>query len=215
MFDSARRNFPSRGFDLGGGGPYHARAMGNPLRDRRTAAEWAAVSQVIDISIKVDDLEHFSAIIEADLAALDAAKIPSGWRASPVSGGLTFGFADAQQRLPVVRCRVSVTVDVVCQRCLEAFRLPLEVEADLLLLEFDQEAEGYDDYEVWELEEPLLRPLDIVEELLIMALPFAPTHEEAAACRALTSGAAEGAGEMTTPFAALREQMAQDKEGSA
>jgi uncharacterized protein len=189
--------------------------MGNPLRDRRTAAEWAAVAQVIDFNDKIGDFEQLSAIVEADLAALDAAKIPADWRESVVSGRIKFGFADAQRRLPVASCRVAVNVDVVCQRCLEAFELPLEVEAELLLLELDQEVDGYEEYEVWELEEPLLRPLDIVEELLIMALPFSAMHTESAACRALPAAEPDGIEDMTTPFAALREQMEEDKEGSA
>jgi uncharacterized metal-binding protein YceD (DUF177 family) len=189
--------------------------MANPLRDRRTAAEWAAVHQVIDIKNKINDFEQLSAIMEADLAALDADKIPAEWRESTVSGCLTIRFADAQQLLPVVTCQATVTVDVVCQRCLEAFELPLEVEADLLLLELDQEVDGYDEYEVWELDERLLRPLDIVEELLIMALPFSAMHIESGACRALPANESGSAEEMTTPFAALREQMAEDNEGSA
>ena len=189
--------------------------MGNPLRDRRTAAEWAAVSQVIDINNKIGDFEQLSEIVEADLAALDADKIPADWREAVVSGCLSFGFADAQHMLPVASCRASVSANVVCQRCLEAFELPLEVEAELLLLEFDQEVDGHEEYEVWELEEPLLRPLDIVEELLIMALPFSAMHTESAACRALPAAEQGGVEEMTTPFAALREQMEEDKEGSA
>ena len=184
--------------------------MGNPLRERRSAAEWAAGSQVIEIADKVSDFEQLSAIVEADLAALNADKIPAGWRDSDVTGTLEFGFADAQRQLPTVRCQVTVTVDAVCQRCLEAFRLPLEAEADLLLLEFEQEADGYDEYEVWELEDVLLRPQDIVEELLIMAMPFSAMHVESAACKALSPETEEGAEKMTTPFAALRDQMTQD-----
>ena len=189
-------------------GPYHARAMGNPLRDRRTAAEWAAAQQVIEISAKVGDFKQLGAIVEADLAALDAAKIPAGWRDSRVSGRLQFGFADARESLPAVNCRVTLTVDAVCQRCLEAFRLPLEVETNLLLLAFEQTVDGYDGHEIWELEEQTLRPQDIVEELLILALPFSAMHTESAACRALSSE--DGGEEMTRPFAALREQMTKE-----
>jgi uncharacterized protein len=189
--------------------------MGNPLRARRTASEWAAVSQVIEIADKIGNFEQLSAVIEADLEALNADKVPAGWRDAEVTGRLEFGFADAQRMLPIVACRVEATVELVCQRCLEVFRQPLEAEADLLLLDFDEEADGYDEYEVWELEEPLLRPQDIVEELLIMALPFAAKHAESASCRALTADKQEDVGEkMTTPFAALREQMARDNEGS-
>ena len=120
----------------------------------------------------------------------------------------------AQQMLPVVHCRARVTVDATCQRCLEAFRLPLEVEEDLLLLGLDETVDGYDEYEVWELEDALLRPQDIVEELLIMAVPFAPMHTESAACRVLAPAAEATDEELTTPFAALREQMARDNESS-
>jgi uncharacterized protein len=189
--------------------------MGDPLRQRRTAAEWAAVEQAIDFVNKIGDFEQLTTVVEADLAALGADKVPAKWRESAITGRLEFGFADAQQLLPSVSCRVAGSVDLVCQRCLEPFRLPLEVEAELLLLEFDQEAPGYEQYEVWELEEPLLRPLDIVEELLIMALPLSAMHVESASCRALSAGEQQGAEEMTTPFAALREQMAEDKDSPA
>ena len=189
--------------------------MGNPLRERRSAAEWSAGSQVIEIAEKLGSFELLSSIVEADLAVLDAAKIPADWRDAEITGQLEFGFADAQQMLPKVKCRVAVSVDAVCQRCLELFQLPLEAEADLLLLALEQDADGYDEIEVWELEESLLRPQDIVEEMLTMALPFSAMHAESAACRALSSETAESAEKMTTPFAALREQMATDNEDSA
>ena len=184
--------------------------MGNPLRERRTAADLAAGAQVIEIANKISDFEQLSAIVDADLAALNADRMPTGWRDSAVEGSLEFGFADAQQLLPKVSCRVGVTVDAVCQRCLEAFRLPLEVEADLLLLEFEQDADGFDELEVWELEDTLLRPQDIVEEMLVMALPFSAMHVDSGSCKALSPEAEESAEKITTPFAALRDQMAQD-----
>jgi len=184
--------------------------MGNPLHERRTAAEWAAGKQVIEIADIIGSLEQLSVIIEADLAALDADKMPVDWRSAPIGGEIRFGFADAQQQLPKVSCTVATTVDAVCQRCLEPFRLPLEAEAELLLLGLDQTADGYDEHEVWELEEKRLRPLDIVEEMLVMALPFSAMHVESVACKVLTPAAEAGEDEITTPFAALREQMAQD-----
>lgn len=189
--------------------------MGNPLYEQQAAAEWAAGYQVIEITGKLGDFERLSAIVEADLAALDADRIPADWRDAVISGHMEFGFADAQRTLPTALCRVTVTIDALCQRCLEAFRLPLEAEADLLLLELEQAVEGYEEYEVWELEDSLLQPGDIVEEMLIMALPFSAMHADAVACRALLPESETSAAEMTTPFAALRAQMDGDKEGSA
>ncbi len=183
--------------------------MANPLRDRRTAADWATVGQVIEIAEKLSSFEQLASIVEADLAALGSDMIPAHWRDSEIVGTLEFGFADDQRRLPMVRCAATMTTDAVCQRCLEAFRLPLEVEASLLLLELEQTAEGYDELEVWELEEQELRPQDIVEELLIMALPFSAKHVDSASCKALYSEPRERE-EKTKPFAALRAQMTQD-----
>ena len=184
--------------------------MGNPLHERRTAAEWSAASQVIEIAEKIGVFEQLSVVVKNDLETLDADKIPADWRDTQVTGRLEFGFADAQRKLPRVRCRVATNAYAVCQRCLEPFRLPLESEANLLLLDMEQDVDGYDDHEVWELEEKLLRPRDIVEELLIMALPFSAMHTESAACRTLSAETEDSAEKMTTPFAALREQMAKD-----
>ena len=213
MFRESRDLLSQRGsayFDSDGPGTYHARAMANPLRDRRTAAEWAASRQVIDFKEKLSGFRQLSAIVEADLAALDAGKTPPDWRDAVISGRLAFDFADARQTLPIADVAVATTLDAVCQRCLEAFRLPVEAEARLLLLEFEQTVDGYDDHEVWELEESTLRPQDIVEELLILALPFAATHKESKACRALSAEAPDSE-ETNKPFAALREQMTHEK----
>ncbi len=183
--------------------------MSDPLRMCRTAAEWAAAGQLIDISQKLTSFERLGPVVEEDLAALGEDAIPSGWRDSTINARLEFGFADVRNSVPMVQCKVSATVDTVCQRCLEAFRLPLEVEAKLLLLGLDETVEGYDEFEVWELTEGTLRPLDIVEELLVMSMPFSAMHSESAACKALATRVADS-DEMTTPFAALREQMTQE-----
>ena len=41
--------------------------MDNLLRDRRTPAELAACSQVIEIAEKLSDLEHLAEIVRSDL----------------------------------------------------------------------------------------------------------------------------------------------------
>lgn len=189
--------------------------MGNPLRDRRTAAELAADGQAIEIADKIISFEGLAGIVEADLAALDPDKMPSGWRESAVLGELQFGFLDEKKRIPMVSGGVTAAVAAVCQRCLEPFQLQLEIEPKLLLLEMEQSADdGYPDYEVWELDEQTLRPQDIVAELLIMAMPFAAMHDNIADCKALLSADSsddpsdgDGTEKLVKPFAALRSQM--------
>ena len=67
--------------------------MGNPLQDRRTAAEWAAVGQVIEIAEELGGFERLASIVEADLAALEPDKMPAAWRDTVIVGELEFGFA--------------------------------------------------------------------------------------------------------------------------
>ena len=183
--------------------------MANPLRERRTADEWAAATQLIEIKENLSSFEGLASILESDLAALNPDKIPDSCRDSVVKGTVAFGYADAERRVPAAHCEVAVTVDAVCQRCLDVFRLPIEAESKLLLLSSEEPAEEYEGYEVWELEERTLRPLDIVEELLVMALPFSAMHTDPASCSASLS-AADDHEEMTKPFATLRAQMNKD-----
>ena len=184
--------------------------MGNPLRDRRTPLELAASGQVIEFSEKISDFERLAAIVEGDLESLDPDKLPSGWRDSLVSGRLSFSFADAQNRLPMLEGRVTAMLDSVCQRCLEPFEMPLAVDLRLLLGDDESASMSDDDLEIWELDEDTFRPLDLVEEALIMAMPLSAMHGTAEAC-----GGYEPAGEQvertTRPFAALRTQLDQDE----
>jgi uncharacterized protein len=184
--------------------------MGNPLQDRRTAAELASIGQVIEINEKIGSFDNLSEIVEADLAALDAEKIPPGWRDSIVRGELQFGFEVAADGFPTVSGSASAEVDVVCQRCMEPFRMVLNIEPKLLLVGQQESAEEFEDYEVWEFQEEALRPQDIVEELLIMAMPFSATHDNMADCKAFSS---EDETDMRRPFAELASQMKRVKEG--
>ena len=67
---------------------------------------------------------------------------------------------------------------------------------------------------IWELQEEALRPQDIVEELLIMAMPFSAMHDTIADCKAfeLAELSAEANDEkVLRPFASLRMQMKQNE----
>jgi len=201
--------FFDRGFDSKPPAPYHARAMRDLLRERRSAPEWAASGQVIEIADKISSFGRLTEIIRRDVETLSPDNRPVDWREAQVTGRLCFGFADAQKRMPALEGYVAATVDAVCQRCLEPFQLPLEVKLELLF------AAGPDDfvdtrgYDVWELDEDRLRPLDIVEEVLVMAMPLAAMHVDDAACKGL-QGEAPAESSTARPFASLRAQM--DKE---
>lgn len=181
--------------------------MGDPLHDCRSPSELAASGQVIELHDELHVFERLAEIVEADLAALDPDKLPANWRDALVSGELSFGFVAAHAKLPGLQGRAEVTVDAVCQRCLEPMRLPLAVDLRLAFgtaAAADWADDG--DTEFWELEQETLRPLDVVEEALIMAMPLAALHVNDPTCRALSALAGE-AGAKVKPFASLRSQM--------
>jgi uncharacterized protein len=183
--------------------------MGNLLRDRRNPSELAASGQVIEFSEKITDFERLTEIVGGDLETLDPDKLPPDWRDTVVAGQLSFGFADAQKGLPTLQGKVAMTIDAVCQRCLEPMQVPLAAELRLLLGGDGSAIADDDGYEVWELEDETLRLLDLVEEALIMAMPFAAAHVDNEACN--ESGATdEVSSERIRPFAMLKSQMEKD-----
>ncbi|MDJ0701198.1 MAG: YceD family protein [Woeseiaceae bacterium] len=177
--------------------------MGSVLTDRRTPRELAANGQVIEIASKIGSFERLADLVEADLAALDEDAAPADWRDSPVTGRLEFGFADDRDSLPMVTGDAQATVCAVCQRCLEPMQLVLDARLEYLLADGD-----FEGLEVWELEEATLRPLDLVDEALVMAVPMIVLHDDEDGCSAMTAEA-EDADDKIRPFAALREQMEQ------
>ena len=184
--------------------------------------EIAARRQSLRLAVKSLNLKKNSRtsrvwprLSRGDLESLDAARMPPNWRNAAISGRLTFGFADAQSGIsaggswPMLQGKVAVTIDAVCQRCLEPFELPLAAELRLLFADDASSGIGGDGFEVWELEEDKLRPLDLVEEALIMALPFAAMHVDDATCHG-PGVLDEKSGKTTRPFADLKLQMEKD-----
>ncbi len=184
--------------------------MGNPLRVHRPVAELAAKGQVIEIAEKIGSFKRLAGIVEADLVTLDPDKIPSNWRDSRVTGRLVFGFADAQMQVASLEGELAVTLDAVCQRCLEPFRLTLATELRLLPMRVGQGVSAGADFELWELDEDTICPAEIVEEVLIMAMPLSAMHETAEACGGYEP-ADEQVQQTTRPFATLKAQLEQDK----
>ncbi|MGE5105443.1 MAG: YceD family protein [Betaproteobacteria bacterium] len=72
------------------------------------------------------------------------------------------------------------SVSLTCQRCLAEFDWPIEQRSEVLLARDELELAALDagsDSEVV-LAEGSLDPLTLVEDELVLALPFAPRHPE-------------------------------------
>ncbi len=92
------------------------------------------------------------------------------------------GQTDSLQRR-FITLRADATVRLVCQRCLSEFELPLHVETRLQLVETEAEIEaeetGEDDPDALDqvLGSSFFDVLSLVEDELILALPYVPKHE--------------------------------------
>jgi len=100
-------------------------------------------------------------------------------------------------------------VRVICQRCLQAMDLPLDVVNSLRLLRTQEELEAMDALEAdgrggvaeYLVAEDRMDGLDLVEDELILAVPYAPMH---AACPGGHPDADDGSDPgRPSPFAAL------------
>lgn len=110
------------------------------------------------------------------------------------------GVRDARGR-PSLRVKVRGTLQLRCQRCLEA--MPFEVKAEAMLVlagtlaEIHAEpADAHGADRVVAGKEMPVR--DLIEDELILAVPYAPRHESC------TARPAKDAGDKILPFAGLR-----------
>lgn len=197
----------NRFFDSIASSPYDARAMNNPLVDRAMPAELAARGQVIETKVELSELPRLRAVVEGDLADLVPASMPKRWRHAPIDIRLAFGWADARRQIPALAGQISAKIDAVCQRCLEPFELSLNAQLTLMLLIPGGEATASAEYEIWEMAEDTVRPLDIVDEALIMTLPLSATHDDPESCGTVAAKLPCGDPATVRPFADLRSRM--------
>ncbi|MDA8108162.1 MAG: DUF177 domain-containing protein [Betaproteobacteria bacterium] len=99
------------------------------------------------------------------------------------SGALEYelhGERDAQGR-PALRLRVRGALQLVCQRCLGAVELPVDIDATLVLAASQGEIDG----EPLTVESPdrvlagkSLPVRELIEDELLLAVPYAPRHTQ-------------------------------------
>ncbi len=73
------------------------------------------------------------------------------------------------------------------------------------------DATAFEEYEIWETAEDTVRPLDIVDEALIMAMPLSMAHDDYADCGSLAKRLRPEEPSTVRPFADLKSQMRDSK----
>ena len=181
--------------------------MSNPLLDHALPEELAERGQAFEFKGEIKDFGRLTEIIEADLESVAERLQPREWRTAPVDIRLGFTWADARQEIPALEGEISTDIVAVCQRCLEPFDLPLKTTLRMLLLKAENAKSEQGEYEIWEVEGDTIRPLDIVEEALIMALPLSVMHPSRDECGPLAASVADEKIETVRPFEDLRARM--------
>ena len=181
--------------------------MANPLFESVLPERLASGSVTIDTTLEVAQLSRIAAIIEQDMAGKEGAESSMNWRQLPVTIKLRFQWADERESFVQSEGEVSTTIVAVCQRCLEQFEMPLRASLDFLYARPEVEVASDGNIDVWDLDEDFLRPLDVVEEALVLAIPFAPKHQRVKDCPLLAELTDEGEPDVQNPFAGLKQQM--------
>jgi len=134
----------------------------------------------------------------ADRLAADAGSARLGWK---LAGG-----RDAQGR-PTLTLTIAGSVPLICQRCLQPFAEIVDQRTELLLARSEAELARLD---VEEIEVVLaterLDPLTLVEDELLLSLPFSPRHADGQCelARPVASGQESSQGS-ASPFGQLGE----------
>ena len=127
--------------------------------------------------------------------AADAGSARIAWK---LVGGLD------EQRRPSLTLTLAGSVPLVCQRCLHPFAVVVDQSTELLLARSDAELARLD---VEEIEVVLaterLDPLTLVEDELLLSLPFSPRHADGRCELASPMVAGQESKGKTSPFARL------------
>lgn len=158
--------------------------MSPPLPDRVDPWRLAERGKVLEGGVALADLPR--------LAPLLGAGGEAAYR-------LVFGRDDGRA---VVSGQVRAEFVLRCQRCLEPMRLAVDRRFELAFVSGLEEAAALPErYEPAVVEDGWVRPLDLVEDELLLAVPAVPLHERGA-CRAPDAEPARAARD-DNPFSVL------------
>ncbi len=119
--------------------------------------------------------------------------------------GVELEFGVDEQGRPVILGSVSARVEVLCQRCLMAMVLPLDLDVRLFLSVSESgEADAPEGFDTLVVGDASMRLVDIVEDELILGLPLAAMHSPDV-CAVTTQHGVRAEEQVAKPFAVLAE----------
>jgi len=80
--------------------------------------------------------------------------------------------------LPTIIGKVSGSIPLLCQRCMDSFEFAVNSDLQVILLKTDAEAERLQDsYDTWLVEDDRIFLQDFIEDELLLVLPVVAKHE--------------------------------------
>lgn len=188
--------------------------MAPQITESKSPRQWAEIGEVIDFQEKIKVFPKLFDSLAGELAVLDEAADLGDWAGKPVTGTTRFAFLDSGSGLVVAHLVARVDAPAVCQRCLGLLQVSLETDERYLLVAEGEEI-SREDYEHWDYEGDRLRPLDLIDETLVMALPFAARHATNERCSAPRVADTPATEKTIRPFAGLKDALEAEAAGSS
>jgi len=92
-------------------------------------------------------------------------------------------FRRDERRIRILAGHIEGSVDLVCQRCLDVLRFPLDIEFRLGIVSGDDEVDCLPDgYEPLLVTGEPLPTFDVIEDEVLLAIPVIPLHEGVGSC---------------------------------
>ena len=165
---------------------------------------------VIDCECKIIEFEKLSQILAEDLKNLDSLTNKEAWLNEKIYIKLNFATIKHDKSILKVTGLLKTKFYLTCQTCLKLVEKGIEVPVKLALHEQCDDSHNIHGYEYWELAGSSIKTLDLIEELLIMAIPLYVKHNINEKC---VSHDANGfhKPQVTLPFVNLKNKI---KEGN-
>lgn len=157
------------------------------------------------------DLHRFAergAVVRGSIANGKMRRLVAGLASDRGEAEAEMRFSLDAVRRPVISGSVRTKVELQCQRCMELFMQPIDVEFQLVRVRSETEAERLpEEFEPLLTEQDQIRTAELLEDELILALPVVAMHVEEDGCQVQVGGQ-PAAGEAVeerkpNPFAAL------------
>jgi uncharacterized protein len=141
---------------------------------------------------EIEALARRKASFQGEFSLVELERLAAYLRASDGLVRVRLEFDEGGAGWHTIRLRIEAALQVTCQRCLEPFQIELEEEVAFGIVA-DVSMQDYlpEQIEPLVLEEERFSPLQLIEDELIVAVPYAPKHASVQECGASVVAALE------------------------